>query len=298
MKPRIFGLSLLAALLAGPLWGQEDESPAVDAEAAIRKTVDSYVAAYNQGDAKALAAHWSEGAVYTNRLTGDEAVGRGAIEEQFAAIFQQQKGARLEVNIESIRLLSPSVAVEHGTAKLLVPEGQPEEDNYTAIYVKQEGRWLLDRVTDGDDVAPPSHYEQLKVLEWMVGTWVDEDEDARVETTCSWTKNRNFLTRSYSIAVGDQIELSGMQVIGWDPAAKTIRSWTFDSDGGFAEATWSFKKDRWLIQNKGVLADGRKASAVNIMKPIDANSFSWQTTERTAGGELLPSIDEVLIVRQ
>ena len=89
-----------------------------------------------------------------------------------------------------------------------------------------------------------------------------------------------------------------MQIIGWDPAAKTIRSWTFDSDGGFAEATWSFKKDRWLIHNNGVLADGRKASAVNIMKPIDANAFTWQATERTAGGELLPNVDEVLIVRQ
>jgi hypothetical protein len=157
---------------------------------------------------------------------------------------------------------------------------------------------LLDRVTEGTEAEAPSHYEQLKVLGWMVGTWVDEDETARIETECNWTKNRNFLTRSFSIAVGDQIEMAGMQIVGWDPSAKTIRSWTFDSDGGFAEATWTYKKDRWFIRNQGVLADGRKASAVNVIKPVDANSFTWQTVERTAGGELLPNIDEVQIVRK
>ena len=297
MKRIAFCMFVVAGLATGQLWSQEAEQPPAD-EAAIRKTVESYVAAFNKADAQALAEHWSETAVYTNRLTGEEAVGRAAIAEQFAAIFQEKKDLKLEVAIESIRLLSPNVAVEHGTAKLLAPEGEPEEIKYTAIYIKQGDQWLLDRVTDGTDEAPPSHYEQLKTLEWMVGSWVDEDEEARVETECNWTKNRNFLTRSYSIVVGDQIEMSGMQVIGWDPAAKTIRSWTFDSEGGFAEATWTFQKDRWHIHNKGVLADGRRASAINIMKPVDANSFTWQTTERTAGGELLPNVDEVLIVRK
>ena len=142
------------------------------------------------------------------------------------------------------------------------------------------------------------HYEQLKELEWMVGTWVDEDENARIETGCSWTKNKNFLTRMYSVSVDGEVEMAGVQVVGWDAAAKKIRSWTFDSDGGFSEATWTHKGDRWFINNKGVLGDGRRASAVNIIKKIDDNSFTWQTTDRTAGGDLLPNADEVLIVRK
>lgn len=297
MKRVLFCLMVIAGLTAGRLWSQEPEQSAGD-EAAIRKTVESYVAAFNKADAKGVADHWSESAVYTNRFTGEEAVGREAIAEQFAAIFKERKDLKLDVSVESIRLLSPNVAVEHGSTKLLAPQAEPEEMNYTAIYIKRDGKWLLDRVTDGSDESPPSHYEQLKVLEWMVGSWVDEDEAIRVETECNWAKNRNFLTRSYLIVVGDQVEMSGMQVIGWDPAAKTIRSWTFDSDGGFAEATWTHKKDRWFIHNQGVLTDGRKATAINVMKPVDADSFTWQTLERTAGGELLPNIDEVLIVRK
>jgi hypothetical protein len=54
--------------------------------------------------------------------------------------------------------------------------------------------------------------------------------------------------------------------------SRRIRSWTFDSDGGFAEATWTCKKDRWFIQNKGTLADGRKASMVNASQVVRIRS--------------------------
>ena len=107
----------------------------------------------------------------------------------------------------------------------------------------------------------------------------------------------SLIGRSYDAASGT-LTCPGMQIIGWDPAAKVIRSWTFDSDGGFAEATWENKKDRWYIRNHGILADGRKATMTNVIKKIDDNSFSWQTIERTAGGEILPNIDEVVIVRE
>ena len=44
-----------------------------------------------------------------------------------------------------------------------------------------------------------------------------------------------------------QVDISGIQVIGWDPIAKAIRSWTFDSNGGFAEGKWEHRGDRWFI---------------------------------------------------
>ena len=164
--------------------------------------------------------------------------------------------------------------------------------------MRREGQWLLDRVTDTAKQGVPSNYEKLKPLEWMIGHWVDKDDKVDIETECQWTKNRSFINRSFTVSAEGQIDVSGMQIIGWDPVAKAIRSWTFDSDGGIAEATWTLKKDRWFIQNKGVLADGRKASMVNVIKQIDQNSFTWQTVERTVGGELLPNVNEVLIVRE
>ena len=247
---------------------------------------------------QALAQHWSPDAVYTNRATGEEVVGRAAIGEQFTTLFKNQPELKLDVSVASVQFVSPNVAVEHGTAKTLAPNLAPESIDYTAVYVQRDGKWLLDRVTDSASPAAPTNYERLKVLEWMVGEWTGDTPEAAVAVECRFTKNQNFLTRSFSLSTGDDVQFSGMQIIGWDPAAKSIRSWTFDSNGTFAEATWKQKGEKWFIHNRGVLPDGRTATMINVMKPVDENSFTWQTIERTAGGELLPNIEEIVIVRR
>ena len=296
MKRMVLVLGL-AACWSGPATAAEADPQTTD-EAAIRKAVQDYVAAYNQGAAAALAKLWSPEAVYTDPLSGQQVVGREAIERQFAAIFSETKGARLEANTNSIQFISPNVAVEQGTAKVIVPDQSPEETEYTTIYVKRDGQWLLDRVTEEEVVAIPSHYEQLKDLEWMIGTWVDQDEQNRIETTCQWTRNQNFMTRSFTVSVRDRIEMAGMQIVGWDPAAKRIRSWVFDSDGGFGEGIWTRKDKTWHVQTTGTLPDGRKSSFVNIITLVDDNSFTWQSVNREVAGELLPNVDEVVVVRQ
>jgi hypothetical protein len=131
----------------------------------------------------------------------------------------------------------------------------------------------------------------------MIGTWVDGDDQASIKTTCQWTRNKNFITRSFTVSIRDRIDMAGMQIIGWDPAAKQIRSWVFDSDGGFAEGRWTKKKNRWSITTTGTLADGGKASSVNVITRVDDDQFKWKSLNRTAGGELLPNIDEVVVVR-
>ena len=297
MKRVILTFAIVALGLASAV-GAEASRQATD-EATIRKAVESYVAAFNQGDAKALAAMWSPEAVYTNPLSGEQVVGREAIEKQFAGIFAATQGAKLEAKTDSIAFVSPNVAVEQGTATVIRPDQAPEESEYTAVYVQREGQWLLDRVTEEDVPAPvPSHYEQLKELEWMIGTWVDQDEQATVVTECQWAKNNNFITRSFTIQIRDRIDMAGMQIIGWDPSTKQIRSWVFDSDGGFGQATWKKKDNRWYIQQSGVLPDGRKSSAVNIITRLDDNTCTLQSVNRMVDSELLPNIDEVVVVRE
>ena len=298
MKRTISSIVMMAWCLATAI-GAEANRQATD-EAAIRKAVESYVAAFNSGDAKALAAMWSPEAVYTNPLSGEQVVGRAEIEKQFTAIFAEAKGVKLEAKTESVRFVSPNVAVEQGTAKVIRPKQAPEDSEYTAVYVKRDSQWLLDRVTEEDVPVVPSHYEQLKDLEWMIGRWVDQDDDddTTVVTECSWTRNNNFITRSFTIQIRDRIDMAGMQIIGWDPSTKQIRSWVFDSDGGFGQATWKKKGNRWYIQQSGVLPDGRKSSAVNIVTRLDDNTCTLQSVNRMVDGELLPNIDEVKIAKE
>src|SRR5262249_13642823 len=111
-------------------------------------------------------------------------------------------------------------------------------------------------------------------------------------------KNKNFLTRSFSATIGEQVDMSGMQIIGWDPAAKRIRSWVFDSDGGFGEGQWKGGKDgKWVIQYSGTLPDGGKMTGDNVLTKFDDNSYGWQSINRQINGQILPNIDEVTIVR-
>ena len=59
----------------------------------------------------------------------------------------------------------------------------------------------------GPNVRPviSSDYDHLKKLKWMIGTRVNEDDQARIETTCQWTRNWNGhreLDERYSTGVG------------------------------------------------------------------------------------------------
>ena len=89
-----------------------------------------------------------------------------------------------------------------------------------------------------------------------------------------------------------------MQIIGWDAGEKRIRSWTFDSDGGFAERSGPTKKMQWYVIKKGRTADGKAVSAVNVMTYLDDDTFTLKSVQRAVDGELLPDIDEVMVVRQ
>lgn len=298
MNAMVCTLAMFFLTLAVTMAKADEPDVATSPDVEIRKAVENYVAAFNQGDAKALAAMWSPEAVYINPLSGDEVVGREAIEQQFAALFAETKDVKLAATTDSVRLISPGVAVEHGTAKLVKADQTLEESQTTSIFIKRDGKWLLDRVTEEVILEPISHYEQLKDLEWMVGTWTDQDDVATVTTECNWSRNNNFLVRSFAIQIADRVDMSGMQIIGWDPAAKQIRSWVFDSDGGFGEGTWTKKDNRWHIQQVGVLPDGGKTSAVNIITYVDDNTCTLQSVNRTVDGELIPNVDEVTITKE
>ena len=138
----------------------------------------------------------------------------------------------------------------------------------------------------------------LEELGWMIGKWVDEGEDAKITTTCSWKMNRKFLTRSFRVTLDNQITLTGNQVIGWDPLAGQIRSWTFDSEGGIGEGLWIRDGKRWLVKTSFVLANGDRASAINVIKYVDQDTLRWQSTNREIAGEWQPNIPEVTVVRQ
>ena len=84
----VCGGSLSSASL---LRGGRGEACGWAEESAIRATIDSYVAAYNRGDAKAVAAHWSESGEWISPA-GQRFQGKQAIEKEMQSLFKREQG--------------------------------------------------------------------------------------------------------------------------------------------------------------------------------------------------------------
>jgi uncharacterized protein (TIGR02246 family) len=263
----------------------------------IRGRIDSYVAAFNENDIEELAGHWAERAEYVHPLTAERIEGRDAIQRAFADLFEREKQLRLSVAVDSLRLISDDVAIEDGIATVVSPKAPPEQARYTAIHVKRGGRWYRDSVREVVLPNLPQPPEALKKLDWLVGTWESEDPGTSLRMQCRWMGNARFLTRTFSMADEEHNVLEGTQIIGWDPAAGTIRSWTFDSEGGFSEGVWNWQNDRWIVKANAVMPDGTTGSEQRILTPQDQNRFTWKAVTRQVAGQLLPNAEEVAVVR-
>jgi uncharacterized protein (TIGR02246 family) len=265
-------------------------------EAAIRANVAAFAKAYNAKDAKAIAALFTPDGQVVNK-DGEASEGRAAIEQAFKDIFSDAAQKRIEVNVESIRFVGSDLAVEEGTTKETFAPGEPPDyDRYTVLHVKRDGKWLMAMARDEEGPEPTPH-EQLRPLAWLVGEWVDDDGRVEVKSTCRWSEDGNFLLQEFNIQVSGKSESRVSQRIGWDPLAKRIRSWVFDSEGGFGESLWTRDEDVWVIKATGVRPDGTTASSTNMLVPAGKDAYVWRSRDRIMGDEVVPDV-EVKVVRK
>lgn len=265
-------------------------------EKLIRRTVDDFSKAYNAHDAKAVGALFTADAEIVNE-DGVVTQGRAEIERAFGEIFEEDPETQISIAIKSIRFLGLSVAVEDGTSSVIPAMDEPaERSRYTAVHVRQDGRWLMASARDLAD--EPTEEDQLKQLEWMIGDWVDESPDALIVTSAQWTDNHHFILSKFTIQVAGRPLMNGSQRIGWDPLAKVIRSWVFDSEGGFAEGIYSHDGNQWIVKLSGVTRDGKLASSTNTTTIISKDRLIWQSRDRMVGGEAQADTEEVMVVRK
>jgi len=265
-------------------------------EAAIRANIEQFVRAYNTGDAKLVASLFTPDAQIVDK-DGDEAQGREAIAKTFADSFAAAPKKKLEVFVESIRFLGPDLALEVGTTKETYSPGEPpERDRYTVLHVKRDGKWQMALARE-EEGPPPTSHERLQPLAWLVGEWVDDGGSAVVASSCRWSPDGNFLLQEFRLKVNGRDALDVTQRIGWDPLAKRVHSWVFDSEGGFGESDWTPEGSAWIIRATAVRPDGTTASATNLLVPTGADGYAWRSTDRIVAGERQPST-EVRVARK
>jgi len=269
-----------------------------EAEKSIRAVAETFTNAYNAGDAKAVAALFTEDAEMVDE-NGDRIKGRPTIQAFFEGMFRERKGAKIEITLESLAFLGPEVGKEEGHTRVKPAENDAPDAvrRYSLLFVKQGGKWLYSSVHE-DDEPGLAHHERLKELEWMLGDWVDETTDSTVHATCRWSPDKNFLLREFTIHVQGQPVMTVAQRIGWDPLTKQIKSWVFDSEGGYGEGYWTRDGKQWFIKSTGVLPDGRTASATNVLTRVGSHSARWASIQRTVGGQVVPNLQEYVMVRR
>jgi uncharacterized protein (TIGR02246 family) len=268
------------------------------AESEIRATAVAFVKAFNRGDARAVAALWTaDGSAADD--SGTIYKGRPAIEGQYAELFKQHPGARMEVAVKSIELPTPTTAIEDGIARVEAERaGPPQISRYTAVHVKQDGKWLMASVRE-TSIELPSNFARVEGLGWLVGTWKAERDGAAVHTTIRWIANKSFLEREYTVRKDGIAVSSGKQIIGWDPKAGQIRSWSFDATGGQGTGLWTATPEGWRIESSGVLPDGTSTSSRELLirVPGEDNVLGWRSVARNVGGASLPDTPEVVLDR-
>jgi uncharacterized protein (TIGR02246 family) len=261
-----------------------------EAEDQFRK----YQEAYDRGDAKALASFYAEDVDYIDQ-GGVEVKGRGEMEKLFMENFQARQGAKITITIEEVKQLTPDVQMSRGVATVTATNALTESSRYLAVLVKKADRWQISQLTQ--TTAPsPSASSQLESLNWLIGNWENKDADQTVETKVEWAGDKNFLIRTFKLK-GEEGETDGWEIVGWDPHRQQIRSWIFDSNGGFGESSWSNDSGHWLIRASNVLPDGSRSTAENVLTRVDDNQFTYGSQNRTLDGESQPSVPKIVVHR-
>jgi uncharacterized protein (TIGR02246 family) len=296
MKNKLIAIAgLSCVLVATPLAAETAEKPTSPEATAITNQVPDYIKAYNAGDAKALAQYFTDDAEYTDE-NGQLTQGRADIQQLLTDTFSENKGATLDMRMDSVRPLGSDVFQGRGETTVTSPDGQKRSSSYAVIYGKKDGKWLISNLIEYP-VADPTPGDQLSQLAWMIGSWKDRGGSYSVETKADWARGRNFITRNFKVSEGDDVVLEGWQIIGWDPIQKHIRSWIFDSDGGYGQGTWTRDGNRWLVKDTRVQADGDESSSEETITYVDPDHCTYEAANRTLNGDPQPNIDKVDIDR-
>lgn len=269
-------------------------------EKAIIDGVNAFSTLYSSAKADALAELFVDDASIIDP-DGNETRGKAAVAEMYGAAFQENPGLKVHSRVDEVRFLTSDVARVHGESQLSSATGDASEfTRFNVLLVRKEGKWKIAEIRESAaapaDITP---YERLQELEWMVGDWVDESDNSRVQSSVRWADNQSYLVRTYKIEMQGEKGASGTMFIGWDPQSGQIKSWIFDSNGGHGEGLWTRTGEKeWVVKAQGVMRDGRPTSATQIHNIINKDSVKTSSIDRIIGGQVAPDIVDVIMVRK
>jgi uncharacterized protein (TIGR02246 family) len=266
-------------------------------EAALRAEAAATIKAFNAGDAAAIAGTFLEAGELVDE-DGNVFSGRAAVKDLFAKFFAKFPQATLDMEVTAARSIGDAIVVEEGVRRITAAaDAAVAQMRYVAVRTKQADRWQIATYREFADDPTPTPREMLATLEWLVGDWVDESPEGRTAISYRWSEDGNFLLGEFNVAVGGKRAAKSVQRIGWDAVEGELRSWTFDSDGGFSEGEWGAGENGWIVKSEATMPDGSSGSATVTITQRDADHFVIASTDRVIGGAAEPDF-KVVVARK
>lgn len=293
MNGSIVAFSVVLAALAGGGDGQTESATATAAasaasttasadRAAIEQAARAFEAAFNKGDAKAIAAMYTERGE-SRDVGGLTLEGRAAIEKEYAAAFKASPGARIEVLIRSIRFPATNLAVEEGILRLARgPKDLPSTSKYVAVHSREAGQWRIALSSEGGQGE-----ERLEDLDWLLGEWTTKTKNGTLSLAFARDPKKPVVTGTFTRTPTGKEPLRGTIRIAADPETGQIRSWGFEEDGAHSQSLWTCDGKSWILDARGVLADGTPAAERIVLQRVTADAITWRAIDRVLGNQRL-----------
>jgi len=283
-------MAAVAVALSPPGTAEED------AKKQIALVGASYRAAFEAGDAAALAGLFAAAAEYVAE-DGAAWQGRDAIEKLAKAFFTRVPGAKVSATEKQFRLLGPSAAVAEGVVTVTDGSGRVcAHTRYTFQFTKEGERWVIASLRESPlrkgDLSPR---ERLQTVAWLVGDWMDDSEQARIRATCRWSEDGPWLIQTFRVTDRAGAVTRYTQRIGWDAFLGKIRSWSWDSDGGHGGAVWTPTEDGWLLQSRGISGKGAVGVATYLITKETDDIYRWDSTQVVVGNAVAKKVSHTIV---
>ncbi|QDU90354.1 hypothetical protein Pla175_37580 [Pirellulimonas nuda] len=281
----VLGWSACLLMVAAEAVAQQSQ-----AEQAVRAASKAYTDAARRGDVGAMAKMWTERGDYIDSQ-GYRFNAQAMLRPQPGAPAAAPGGSTAAPAVQStLRMVTPDVAIEDGKiGSITMPDGSRVGGRFTAVWVRRDGKWLLDGVREAAAEAPPLS-EKLMPLAWLLGEWAGQADDTTLLMSAHPSDGGNYIVREFLVKGDARESIGGEQRIGWDPESKRIKVWSFDSQGGAGEGFWRQAGDTWVLDTAHVLPDGTKTTTSNVYTPQDADRFVWEVKPAAVDGARLPAM--------
>jgi len=296
----LLGAFAMAFVGLGFMTAQDKAGKGPDREAdkqAIDRLVKASVQAFNDRDAAAIAANWTEEGEYV-RNDGVPVHGRAEIQKGYAEFFKTLKGKpTLDLQTDNLRFTSADTALSEVTLRLKNEQGQLIASSWrNTLLVREGGQWKVALVQEWD--RDSSMDDDLKDLDWLIGTWRMDVKDREATIAYAWDENKAFIRGTATVKQGAKVVESGTHVLAKDNADGGIRSWVFQSDGGFGDGLWTRDGKNWSVDFGGVTPDGKRLAATVQYVRVNADTFTWQAVQQTVDGQPIADTPPIRVTKQ